>query len=43
MRRRGDRVILTTGKYAGHFGAVKADIYLMTVDYPGEWVSHHAG
>jgi len=27
MRRRGDRVTFTTGKYAGHQGTVESNVY----------------
>ena len=36
MRKRGDRVRITTGKYAGHFGTVESNVYQRTVDYPDE-------
>ena len=36
MRRRGDRVTITTGKYAGHTGTVDSNVYQRTVDYPEE-------
>jgi len=36
-RRRGDRVIITTGKYTGYRGAIEANVYQKTVDYPDEW------
>ena len=34
---RGDRVRITTGKYAGHKGTVESNVYQRTVDYPDEW------
>ncbi len=37
MRRRGDRVVITTGKYVGHTGTVESNVYQRTVDYPDEW------
>ena len=37
MRKRGDRVRITTGKYAGRTGTVEANVYQNTVDYPDEW------
>ncbi len=37
MRQRGDRVRITTGKYAGHQGTVESNVYQRTVDYPDEW------
>ena len=36
MRRRGDRVTITTGKYAGHTGTIESNVYQKTVDYPDE-------
>ena len=36
MRRRGDRVRITTGKYAGHSGTVESNVYQRTVDYPDD-------
>ena len=36
MRRRGDRVTITTGKYAGHTATIESDVYQRTVDYPDE-------
>ncbi len=41
MRRRGDRVIIISGKYAGHRGTVEADVYQKIADYPGEWANGH--
>ena len=41
MRRRGDRVTITTGKYAGHQGTVENNVYQRTVDYPDEWYNGH--
>jgi len=37
MRRRGDRVTITTGKYAGRIGRVESNVYQKTMDYPDEW------
>ena len=37
MRRRGDRVTITTGKYAGRTGTVEANVFQRTVDYPEEF------
>ena len=37
MRRRGDRVRITTGKYAGYTGTVESNVYQRSVDYPDEW------
>ena len=39
MRRRGDRVIITTGKYDGQTGTIESNVYQKTVDYPGEWAN----
>ena len=39
MRRRGDRVIITSGTYEGHRGTVEANVYQKTVDYPDEWAN----
>ena len=36
MRRRGDRVKITTGKYADHSGTIESNVYQKTVDYPTE-------
>ena len=36
MRCRGDRVTITTGKYAGHLGTVDSNVFQRTVDHPGE-------
>ena len=33
MRRRGDPVRITTGKYAGHLGTIEANVYQGS--YPG--------
>ncbi len=37
MRKRGDRVRITTGKYAGHTGTVESNVYQRTVDFPDEY------
>ena len=37
----GDRVKITTGKYAGHTGIFEANVYQRTVDYPEEWNNGH--
>jgi len=39
MRRRGDRVMITTGKYAGHRGTIESNVYPRTVDYLDEWAN----
>ena len=36
MRKRGDRVTITCGKYAGQTGTVESNVYQRTVDYPDE-------
>lgn len=36
LRRRGDRVVITTGEYAGYNGTVEANVYQRIVDYPYE-------
>ena len=37
MRRRGNRVTITTGKYAGWKGTIESKVFQKTVDYPDEW------
>jgi transcription antitermination factor NusG len=39
MRRRGDRVKITSGKYAGRAGTIESNVYQRTVDYPDEWAN----
>ena len=39
MRRRGDRVTITTGKYAGHSGTVESSVFQRTVDCPDKLAS----
>ena len=41
MRKRGDRVKITTGKYAGHTGTIESNVYQRTVDYPDEFHNGH--
>ena len=41
MRRHGDRVTITTGKYAGRTGTIECNVYQRTVDYPDEWANGH--
>ena len=41
MRRRGDRVTIATGKYAGQTGMVERNVYGRTVDLPDEWAKGH--
>jgi hypothetical protein len=37
MRRRGDRVMITSGKYAGWTGTIEANVYQKVADYPNQW------
>ena len=39
MRRRGDRVIIISGTYEDHRGAIESNVYQRTVDYPDEWAN----
>ena len=39
MRRRGDRVTITTGKFAGRTGTIESNVYQKTVDYSDEWAN----
>ena len=41
MRRRGDRVKITAGKYAEHQCTVERNVYQRTADYPNEWFNGH--
>ena len=41
MRRSGDRVRITTGKYAGRTGTIESNVYQRTVDYPDEFANGH--
>ena len=41
MRRRGDRVIITNGMYAGYTGAVESNLYQRTADYPDDQANGH--
>jgi len=41
MRRRGDRVTITTGKYAGLKGTVERYVYQRTAYYPDERATGH--
>ena len=34
MRKRGDRVTITTGKYQGHEGVIESNVHQRTADYP---------
>ena len=37
MRQHGDRVTITTGKYAGRKGTVESDVFQRTLDYPDKF------
>ena len=37
MRKRGDRVKITSGQYAGNLGTIESNVYQRTADYPDEW------
>ena len=39
MRRRGDRVRITTGKYAGHLGTIESNVHQRTADCPDEFAN----
>ena len=39
MRRRGDPVIIMSGKYGGYCGTVEANVYLKAANYPDEWAN----
>ena len=41
MRRRGDRVRITSGKYVGHQGTVESNVYQRIADWPDEWHNAH--
>lgn len=41
MRRRGDRVIIVSGEYAGHQGRIESNVFQRPVDYPDEWSNGH--
>ena len=41
MRRRGDRVTIATGKYKGHQGPIKSNVFRRTVDLPNERAKGH--
>ena len=41
MRRRGDRVKITSGRYAGHQGTVESNVYQRTVDFSDEYHNGH--
>ena len=39
MRRRGDRLKITNGKYAGQPVTIENKVYERTVDYPDEYLN----
>ena len=39
MRRPGERVKITSGKFAGLCGTVEANVFQRAVDYPDEWAN----
>ena len=39
MRRRGDRLKITNGKYAGQLVTIESKVYERTVDYPDEYLN----
>jgi len=39
MRRRGDRVRITAGKYAGRSGDIESNVHQRIMDYPEEWAN----
>ena len=41
MRKRGDRVRIISGKYAGLLGTVESNVYQRTVDNPDEYCNGH--
>ena len=41
MRRRGGKVKITTGKYAGRTGTIEANGDQPTANYPDEWANGH--
>ena len=41
MRRRGDRVKITSGKYAGRTGTVEANVHQRTADWPEDFYDGH--
>ena len=40
-RRCGDRVRITTGKYAGHTGVIESNVHQRTVDFPDDLANGH--
>ncbi len=41
MRRRGDRVTIIDGRYAGQNGVVESNVYQRTADHPDEMANGH--
>jgi hypothetical protein len=41
MRKRGDRVVISSGKYQGYRGTIESNVHQRTVDYPGEFANGH--
>ena len=41
MRRRGDRVRIINGKYAGLTGTVESNVYQRTADFPDDLANGH--
>ena len=39
MLRRGDRVKIISGKFAGLCGTVEANVFQRAVDYPDKWAN----
>ena len=39
LRRRGDRLKITNGKYAGQLVTIENKVYERTVDYPDEYLN----
>ena len=37
MRKRGDRVVITSGKYQGHQGVIESNVHQRTADYPKDF------
>ncbi len=41
MRRRGDRVTIVSGKYAGRTRTVESGVFQRTADHPDEFANGH--
>ena len=41
MRRHGERLVITSGKYAGHNSRVESNVNQRIVDYPDKWANGH--